>query len=250
MVAATFAAASQAQVMQAPGTMPDGRRVQLPGSGLRPGIPRPTEPRPAAVPPMGTGAAGAPNSPGPNPAAASPHLASLLDKPAQPARVTLSGGSLAVDANNSSLSQILDQLSTSSGMTVDGLGQDQRVFGTYGPGNPRDVLSSLLDGAGYNFLMVGATENGTPREIVLTARSNAPLTSPQSSGPSAPEEEEEPISNNYPPEPEVAPQHPPGATPTTDPNAPPGQPRSPAEIMQELQRIRQQQQQQQQQSPQ
>ena len=182
------------------------------------------------------------------PAPPSAHLDSLLDKPAQPARVILNGGVLAVDANNASLSQILNQLS-SSGMTVDGLGPDQRVFGMYGPGNPRDVLSSLLDGAGYNFLLVGATESGTPREIVLTARSNAPISPTQNGQGSQPEEDEEPISNNYPPEPEVPPVRPPGMSPQTDPNAAPGatpngQPRSPAEIMQELQRIRQQQQQQ------
>jgi len=168
------------------------------------------------------------------------HLASLLDKPAQPARVTLNGGSLSVDANNSSLSQILNDLASSSGMTIDGLGQDQRVFGIYGPGNPRDILSSLLDGAGYNFLMVGATPTGTPRAIVLTARSNAPLTASQNGGPSRQEEDDEPPgANNYPPEPEMEPARPQDAAP--------GQPRSPAEMMQEMQRIRQQQIQQQQQ---
>jgi len=158
------------------------------------------------------------------------------------ARVTLSGGSLSVEANNSSLSQILDQLESSSGMTVDGLGQkDQRVFGIYGPGNPRDILSSLLDGAGYNFLMVGTTEKGTPREIVLTARSNVPLSTAQNNAPSAPDaEDEEPPPNNYPAEDAAPPAHMP---PPTTPNG--QQPRSPAEMLQEMQRIRQQQQQQQ-----
>jgi hypothetical protein len=147
-----------------------------------------------------------------------------------------------VDANNSSLSKILDDLAASSGMTVDGLSaKDQRVFGIYGPGNPRDVLSSLLDGAGYNFLMVGTTQTGTPREIVLTARSNAPL-STQNSGPSTPEpEDEEPPPNNYPDE-----ANPPGRPPGMMPN---GQPRSPAETMQERNRQMQQQQQQPPQQP-
>ncbi len=170
---------------------------------------------------------------------------SLQDKPAQAARITLSGGSLSVEANNSSLSQILDQLASSTGMTVDGLDQkDQRVFGIYGPGNPREILSSLLDGAGYNFLMVGATEKGTPREIVLTARSNAPLTTAQNNTPSAPEPEEEepppPMPMNTPAEDANSPAHMP---PPTTPNG--QQPRSPAEMIQEMQRIRQLQQQQQ-----
>jgi hypothetical protein len=154
-------------------------------------------PRPPPAPPP---------PPPPTPANLPP---SLLDKPARAPQVTLNGGSLAVDANNSSLSEILKDLETSSGMTVDGFDKDSRVFGVYGPGPPRDVISSLLEGAGYNFLLVGATDAGTPREIVLTTRGNAPISAPQPSF-SQPEEEEEP-------------------------------PRTPQEMLQELQRIRQQQ---------
>jgi hypothetical protein len=138
-----------------------------------------------------------------------------------------------VDANNSSLSEILKDLETSSGMTVDGFDKDTRVFGIYGPGPPRDVISSLLEGAGYNFLMVGVTEAGTPREVLLTARSNAPISAPQPG--SQPEEDDEPIA---PPPVEAPPvQQPPPATQ-------PRQPRTPQEMLQELQQIRQQQQQQ------
>jgi hypothetical protein len=145
--------------------------------------------------------------------------------------VTLAHGSLSVDAANASLSQILKNIEASTGMTVDGFGKDSRVFGVYGPGDPRDVLSSLLDGAGYNFLMVGSTDAGTPRSIVLTARSNAPITA-QPSSPSEPEEEEEPVNN--PPIEQAAPL-PQQAPPPSD------RPRSPQEMLQELQRLRQQQ---------
>ncbi len=224
-----------------------------PGMGPRPGGVRPmpqTAPgspgmagiAPTGMPQPGAGSAAQP-APGAPVVSTVPMAApSLQDKPAQAARITLSGGSLSVEANNSSLSQILDQLASSSGMTVDGLGQkDQRVFGIYGPGNPRDILSSLLDGAGYNFLMVGATEKGTPRQIVLTARSNAPLTTAQNNTPSAPEPEEEepppPMPINTPAEEANPVAHPPSGMPGA-------QPRSPAEMLQEMQRIRQQQQQQ------
>lgn len=163
---------------------------------------------------------------------------SLLDRPAGPASVTLNNGSLAVDANNSSLSEILKSLEASSGMTVDGFDKDSRVFGVYGPGSPRDVLSALLDGAGYNFMMVGATSAGTPRTVVLTTRSNAPISSPAQGANAQQEEDEEP---NYPPQPvEPAPPLPgqPQAAPPTD-----QRPRTPQEMLQELQRLRQQQQQ-------
>jgi len=147
-------------------------------------------------------------------------------------RGPLNGGSLAVDANNSSLSEILKDLERSSGMTVDGFDKDSRVFGIYGPGPPRDVIASLLDGAGYNFLLVGATDAGTPREIVLTTRGNAPISAPQPS--SQPEEDDEPV--NPPPVDPAPPVQPPAADQ-------PRQPRTPQEMLQELQRIRQQQQQ-------
>lgn len=243
------------QVMQAPGTMPDGRRIHVPGVAP-PRFPPPSSiaPKPSAATPPGAPAT-TPQPGMPSAGAAAPNAMSsarplppsLLDKPAQAARISLSGGQLSVDANNSSLTQILHDLSSTSGMTVDGLDKDQRVFGVYGPGNPRDILSSLLDGAGYNFLLVGLTDAGTPREVVLSARSNAPLT-PSPSTPSAPEEEDEPVVNNYPPEQVTPPPRPP-ATPGQDSNGQPNQPRTPQEIIQELQRMRQQQQQQNPQQP-
>lgn len=105
---------------------------------------------------------------------------SLLSQPAQPASVTLLHGKLLVKADNSSLIQILDALAKTSGMSISGLGQDQRVFGNYGPGNPRVILSNLLEGAGYNVVMAGVTQKGAPKQLVLTARGSAPPSPPQS----------------------------------------------------------------------
>jgi hypothetical protein len=53
---------------------------------------------------------------------------------------------------------------------VEGFDADQRIFGVYGPGTARDVLSQLLQGSGYNLVLVGEQGQGTPREIVLSAR--------------------------------------------------------------------------------
>ena len=103
-----------------------------------------------------------------------------MEQPAEPATVTLSGGKLLVKADNSSLIQIVDALGKSGGMSISGLTQDQRVFGDYGPGDPRQILSQLLEGAGFNVLMLGVTPQGTPRELVLSDRGAAPPSSPQS----------------------------------------------------------------------
>jgi hypothetical protein len=171
---------------------------------------------------------------------------SLLDKPAQPAKVTLNDGALAIHADNSSLSEILHHLA-SSGMSVDGFQQDQRVFGVYGPGDPRDILSELLQDAGYNFLMVGATEQGTPRQIVLTTRSGGSV--PSGAGKTQPDTDAQPDegdddnsgNNNFPPESPAPDQAAPPGAATSPPDAD-GHVKSPAEIIQELQRMRQQQQ--------
>jgi hypothetical protein len=151
----------------------------------------------------------------------------------------LSGGKLSVQADNSSLSQILDAVETTSGMTVDGFGKDQRVFGHYGPGTPRDVLSALLDGAGYNFMMLGSTDAGTPREVILTLRSNQPVGTSQASSQPEPEEDDQSGLNNA-PQPEQPPPAPRPSSVLTPPD-PTGRVKTPQEILQELERIRAQQ---------
>lgn len=85
---------------------------------------------------------------------------------------------LLIQASNSSLDQILKDVSLKTGAKVEGMGADERVFGSYGPGPARDVLAQLLDGSGYNILMVGDQGAGTPRRIVLSGRPNGPTPPP------------------------------------------------------------------------
>lgn len=97
------------------------------------------------------------------------------EKPVE-ASVTWDSHGLTISATNSSLQQILNDVATVTGSTVEGLESDQRIFGVYGPGNARDVLAELLQGTSYNVLMIGDQGEGTPREIVLSARSAAGIT--------------------------------------------------------------------------
>lgn len=90
------------------------------------------------------------------------------EKPAE-ATITWDSHGLRIDADNSSLEQILDQVATVTGAKVEGLGADQRVFGSYGPGPAHEVLSLLLQGSGYNVLLIGDLGQGTPRRIVLSS---------------------------------------------------------------------------------
>lgn len=156
--------------------------------------------------------------------------------------VNLASGKLTVRADNSSLSEILHQVSKASGMKVEGLqtsGGGQRIFGIYGPGAPRDVLSQLLDGAGYNVLMLGVTSSGAPRQLALTVRPTgaSPASQPQPGN----------INPNDDSEGDVEPaQYPDENQQNVAP--PPGTPemrRTPQQMLQDLERQRQEQQNQQ-----
>jgi len=110
-------------------------------------------------------------APVPEPAPPQPTVApSLFEQPPAPATVTSHANELTVKADNSSLSQILHQVSSATGMRLDGLGGDERVFGSFGPGAPREVLTALLNGTSYNVVMVGDLPNGAPRELLLSHR--------------------------------------------------------------------------------
>jgi hypothetical protein len=95
-----------------------------------------------------------------------------------PAAVSTGNNELTVRANNSSLAQILHQVSSKTGMQLDGLGGDERVFGSFGPGAPREVLTALLNGTSYNVVMVGDLPNGAPRELLLTRRAGGKAGTP------------------------------------------------------------------------
>ena len=165
---------------------------------------------------------------------------------------------LRIHASNSSLEQILKDVSTATGAKVSGLGADERIFGTYGPGPATEVISQLLDGSGYNVLMIGEQGQGTPRQIVLSKQPTGPApSSGNSSGQSedngaSSEVDEQPQPPPPPqPQPQPQPQMPPSNPSGFGPSVP--QPRTPQQILQEMQqRQRQieQQQQQQQNNPQ
>jgi hypothetical protein len=97
--------------------------------------------------------------------------------------VTAATNLLTVTADNSSLAQILHQVSSATGMKLDGLGGDERVFGNFGPGAPREVLTSLLNGTSYNVMMVGDLPNGAPRELLLTSRTAGGAPPPANANP-------------------------------------------------------------------
>jgi len=119
---------------------------------------------------------------------------------------------LRIDASNSSLAQILQDVATATGANVEGFDADQRVFGAYGPGTARDVLSQLLQGSGYNVVMIGEQGQGTPREIVLTLRHAGTATAAVNPAPARDEDsdtDEQPQPSQPPIRPGIVPGRPP-----------------------------------------
>lgn len=89
------------------------------------------------------------------------------------ARVTYTAGMLQVRADNSSLNQILRDISHQTGMKIIGGVADQRVFGNYGPAPAATVLQTLLDGTNTNMLLQ-ETLNHAPEQLVLSPRTGGP----------------------------------------------------------------------------
>lgn len=104
------------------------------------------------------------------PAATPARPSSPANEHASVATVEWVNHTLRIVATNASLLQILQEISAKTGAALRGAGEDQRIFGVYGPGTARDVLSQLLEGSGYNVMIIGDQGHGTPRSIVLSAR--------------------------------------------------------------------------------
>jgi hypothetical protein len=174
------------------------------------------------------------------------------ETPVKPS-VTWDSHGLRIEANNASLHDILNEVSTDTGAKVEGMSSDERVFGEYGPGAARDVLAQLLHGSNYNVLMIGDQGEGTPRQIVLSARRAG--TAANANRPNQDQSDDdfvpdEPQADDQPVQPPVMTGRPPMQM---VPPGPPGAPRTPQQVLQELQQRQQQlqeQQQQQQQQPQ
>jgi hypothetical protein len=78
-------------------------------------------------------------------------------------------GQLQITADDSSLNQILRDIGRQTGMKVTGSVNEDRVYGTYGPGRPSEVLESLLEGSGSN-MVLRETAGDAPAELILTPR--------------------------------------------------------------------------------
>jgi hypothetical protein len=186
--------------------------------------------------------------------------------PARRAEVTYTDNLLKVSAGNSSLNQILRDISRLTGIKISGGVADERVFGEYGPAAPHQILATLLDGTGSNMLFV-QSKGTVSTELILTPRHGGPTPpNPNAQGfnegddseDSPPNPVAQPIRTQIPPrnipprgsppagmaipgqDNTTAPSSQPASTDPTQQQSPTGV-KTPQQIYDELQRLRQQQ---------
>ncbi len=90
-----------------------------------------------------------------------------------PPRVSYQNGQLTIDATNSTLAQVLRAVQSRTGASIDipGGAASERVVGQLGPGLPRDVLNTLLNGSKFDYVILGVTGNpGAVEKVILTPR--------------------------------------------------------------------------------
>jgi hypothetical protein len=183
--------------------------------------------------------------------------------------VTYQGGQLSIQSNNATLAQVLRSVQAKTGASFDipASANSDRVVAQLGPGQPRDVLATLLNGSKFNYIIMGSpTQPGSVQKLILMPRQNTPITNTAQNRP-APQPQPEPQADDDYSPPDSTPvedntanqaQPPGGYRPGFTPNMPNqpgenqpepdnnGQPqqgvKTPEQLLQELQRMQQQQQ--------
>lgn len=221
-------------------------------------------------------------------ASASPAAATPEQMPAQPPQVTYRDGQLTIVARNSRLSDILNAVRSRTGASLDMPPEtaQERIAMQLGPAPAPEVLSDLLDGSRFDYVILGSPQDPSALvTLILTRRSAAePASAAQASPAPQPEPDDQPEILPEEPPPMTAPppaaQNPPrynpqifpqpaGVTPNMgqpmppDQAAQPGNPETPAQpgqpdqqqqiktpqqLLQELRQMQMQQQQRQQQN--
>ncbi len=107
------------------------------------------------------------------PVALPPPPPTVEQRPLQPPTVAWDGKQLTIDADNSSLADILVAVRQLTGASIElpAATSGERVFVHLGPGPVRDILSDLLYGTPFDYVIEAAEDDpDTLRRVVLTAR--------------------------------------------------------------------------------
>jgi hypothetical protein len=118
--------------------------------------------------------------------------------------VRFQGGELTIQAQNSTLSQVLHAVQSQTGASIDipASAGNERVVAQIGPGQPRDVLNTLLNGSHFDYVILGVLGNpGAVQKVILTPRQSGPATTTTAQANPAPQpsdDDEAPVAENEP----------------------------------------------------
>ncbi len=141
----------------------------------------------------------------------------LPSKPAPRLNVNFQNGQLTIWANKATLAEVLSEIHRQTGAEIPipaDAGQDQ-VIANLGPAPARDVLTALLNGSRFNFILVGSDRDATQlKSVILITRGEGasqpaieiPATPVEQSDPEPPPPQEMPPPPEQQPPPETAPQ--------------------------------------------
>jgi len=182
----------------------------------------------------------------------------------------MSGGQLSIVADNSTLGDVLNAVKSLTGASIDAPTSvtSERIAAELGPGQPQQVLQQLLSGSKFDYIIVGSpTNTAAIEQIILTNRgaaspggptnpptNNAAVQMPGRAGfqpPPIPDQNENAVddetSQPEPPAPmqeEVTPPQPGAQQGQIGPGGEQNQnqqgPKTPEQLLQELQRLQQQ----------
>jgi len=231
----------------------------LQAQAMRPGMPVQRPNPPSTLAPQSP----APQSPqqSPNGAQAPGTIAGQLAQqavqpPAQPSPagtpvapvVTYRDGLLSVQALNSNLSSVVTAIRNKTGIEFEGAeGISERVAIALGPAPEGDVLAAIFSGSRYDFLAVGRPDNpDIVQKVILTVKKKPGAAGVEAQAQQQPpanqaEEEETPDEQVNAGEPQDTPVQPPVPQPPPQAETPQNQqPKTPEQLLQELQQMRQQ----------
>ena len=99
--------------------------------------------------------------------------------PPVPPKVVYQNGLLSVEATNSTLSDILNGIRSKAGIQIEGFqGAQDRVAAKLGPAPAEAVLTGLLRGSRFDYMMLGRADRpGMVQRVILTPISGAPSAS-------------------------------------------------------------------------
>ncbi|MGZ4872326.1 MAG: hypothetical protein ACXVK3_10600 [Candidatus Angelobacter sp.] len=222
----------QAQTMRP--VMP-GQRPASPAN-VAPQVPKPVTPPASGAP----GPVGQPTQPVAQPSPMGPAVAPV---------VTFRDGLLTVQALNSNLSSVVTAIRNKTGIEFEGAENiSERVAISMGPAPEGEVLAAIFSGSKYDFLAIGRPDSPNIVQRVILTVKNTPGAVAEAPAQPAPatqgDEEEVPEEQvNAGGEPQDTPVQPvpvPQAAPPQAETPPNQQPKSPEQLLQELQQMRRQ----------